>query len=248
MKCFPLYRKDGHRWLMFGRDTDRCASMIDTNQFAIECAGEVMLLDPGGLEVFPPMMAALTQEIPMESIRHLFFSHQDPDVASGLPVWRQTCRADVQIHVSWMWTSFVTHYDSHATLKPIPDQGGTLQLGRCTELRFLPAHYLHSPGNFNVYDKAARILFTGDIGAAVPVSADDGIFVTDFAAHVQRMDAFHRRWMGCAPARDAWIRRVGALDIDILAPQHGLLMRGDDVRRFLDWFADLPLASGVTAI
>lgn len=248
MKCFTLYRKDSHRWLMFGRDHERGRSMIDTNQFAIEADGEVMLLDPGGLEVFPPMMAALTQECPMESIRHLFFSHQDPDVASGLPVWRQTCRPDLQIHVSWMWTGFVAHYDNNAVMKPIADQGATVQLGRRAELRFVPAHYLHSPGNFNVYDPGARILFSGDVGAAVPVNADEGVFVTDFAAHTARMDAFHRRWMGCTPARDAWIRRVSALDVDILAPQHGLLMRGDDVKRFLDWFAALPLASGVATM
>ncbi len=248
MKCFPLYRKDGHRWLMFGRDDERAASMIDTNQFAIESDGEVMLLDAGGLEVFPSMMAALTQECPMENIRHLFFSHQDPDVASGLAVWRQTCRADVQIHISAMWASFVSHYDSGATLKPIPDQGATVRLGKRTDLRFLPAHYLHSPGNFSVYDPAARILFSGDIGGTTTPSRADSIFVTDFHAYATIMEPFHRRWMGCAPARDAWIRRVAALDVDILAPQHGLLMRGDDVKRFLDWFASLILAEGVASM
>jgi flavorubredoxin len=248
MKCIPLYRKDGHRWLMFGRDADRGASMIDTNQFAIETDGEVMLLDPGGLEVFPSMMAALTQECPMENIRHLFFSHQDPDVASGLAVWRQTCRPDIQIHISWMWSGFVAHYDSGAQLSPIADPGGTIRLGRRTELRFIPAHYLHSPGNFSLYDPAARILFTGDIGATTTVASADGIFVSDFASHATAMEPFHRRWMGCTQARDAWIRRVASLDVDILAPQHGLLMRGDDVRRFLDWFASLPLASGIESM
>lgn len=248
MKCFPLYRKAGHRWLMFGRDTERSAAMIDTNQFAIEADGEVMLIDPGGLEVFPSMMAALTQECPMESIRHLFFSHQDPDVASGLAVWRQTCRTDVQIHISWMWTGFVAHYDNGATLMPIPDPGATLRLGRTTDLRFVPAHYLHSPGNFSLYDPAARILFSGDIGAITSAATTDGVFVRDFAAHAAAMEPFHRRWMGCAPARDAWVRRVAALDVDILAPQHGLLMRGDDVKRFLDWFAGLTLASGVASM
>lgn len=245
MKCFPLYRKDGHRWLMFGRDPERGPAMIDTNQFAIEADGEVILLDPGGLEAFPSMMAALTQECPMEHIRHMFFSHQDPDVASGLAVWRQTCRADVQIHISWMWIGFVAHYDSGATMTPIPDAGATLRLGRRTDLRFVPAHYLHSPGNFSLYDPTARILFSGDIGATTTVSSEDGLFVRDFAAHAARMEPFHRRWMGCPAARDAWVRRVSALDVDILAPQHGLLMRGDDVKRFLDWFSSLTLASGV---
>ena len=31
------------------------------------------------------------------------------------------------------------------------------------------------------------------------------------------------------------IRRVRRLDIDIMAPQHGRIFRGDVVQRFLEW-------------
>jgi flavorubredoxin len=33
-----------------------------------------------------------------------------------------------------------------------------------------------------------------------------------------------------------WIERVRKLDIEIMAPQHGRLFKGDDVNKFLDWF------------
>ena len=29
----------------------------------------------------------------------------------------------------------------------------------------LPAHFLHSVGNFHIYDPIAKILYTGDLGA-----------------------------------------------------------------------------------
>jgi flavorubredoxin len=248
MKCHVLYQKSGHRWLMFGRDPDRPDSMIDTNQFAIEVDGKVMLLDPGGLEVFPAMMAALTEEVPVDRIAHLFISHQDPDVSSSLAVWRQVSRPDTKIYVSWMWTGFVHHYDAGAKFVAIPDAGMSVRLGPKADVQFIPAHYLHSPGNFSVYDPKARILFSGDIGAAVPVRPDDDVFVHDFDAHVGLMEPFHRRWMGSPPARDAWVRRVSALDVDILAPQHGMLMRGADVQRFLEWFGGLDIGSGVAAM
>ena len=61
------------------------------------------------------------------------------------------------------------------------------------------------------------------------------------------MEAFHRRWLGSPSARDKWEAMVRRLEIDILAPQHGLLFRGPDVNRFLDWLAELPLGSGLDA-
>jgi flavorubredoxin len=32
---------------------------------------------------------------------------------------------------------------------------------------------------------------------------------------------------------------VAALDIDLLCPQHGAIYRGEDVKRFIDWFSRL---------
>jgi len=46
-------------------------------------------------------------------------------------------------------------------------------------------------------------------------------------------------------AKRVWIDRVRELDIDILAPQHGRMFKGDDVKRFLDWFESLQVGIGV---
>ena len=54
-----------------------------------------------------------------------------------------------------------------------------------------------------------------------------------------KMEYFHRRWMPSNKAKNDWIARVRKLDIDILAPQHGALFRGDMVHKFLDWFERL---------
>ena len=125
-----------------------------------------------------------------------------------------------------------------------------VSLSHDVKLRFIPAHYLHSSGNFNVYDPKARILFSGDMGAAlVPADKTNGsMFVSDFAGHIQYMEGFHRRWLGSAQARDAWVAQVSKLDIHMLAPQHGLVFKGDDVKRFIDWIAGLDIGSGVASM
>lgn len=250
MKCVTLYRQGDHIWQVFGQDPEKPAKIIDTNQYVVRSGGSAILLDPGGIEVFPAMLVALTREIPVEEIKALVLSHQDPDIGSSLPLWRRVCPPDLKIYISWLWSSFASHFDRDATFTTIPDEGMEVALSPTLRLRFLPAHYLHSSGNFNVYDPAARVLFSGDIGAAL-LPADhpsDGIFVTDFTHHIAYMETFHRRWMPSAPARDAWLAQVSKLDIDILAPQHGLIFKGDDVKRFLDWFAALDIGSGIAAM
>ncbi len=249
MKCHTLFRDGDHRWLVFGQDPERPDTIIDTNQVVIVSGDTAAMLDPGGLELFPHMLETVTTQIPMDSVRHLFFSHQDPDTCSSLPLWRQVCRPDLKIHLSWMWTGFVSHFDRETVFSPIPDEGGTIRLSGGVDLEILPAHFLHSPGNFNVHDPAARILFTGDLGASLGHEDGTGTFtVVDFEAHVPLMEPFHRRWLGSTAARDAWVHRVAGLDVRMLVPQHGLVMRDDHVKRFLDWLGGLDLGAGIDAI
>ncbi|MEW5726624.1 MAG: MBL fold metallo-hydrolase [Pseudomonadota bacterium] len=248
MKCYTIWQNGDHRWLAFAHDPDQPDNIIDTNQLLVTSESGCMLLDPGGVELFPAMVAAVTQEVGLDRLKHLFFSHQDPDVSSALPLWRQVCGADLAVHVSWMWAGFVSHFDREAEFQGIPDPGCEIALSPSVRLLALPAHYLHSPGNFCVYDAKAKVLFSGDIGAAlVPKDRQDGIFVTDFAEHVHYMDGFHRRWLGAREARDKWVAMVRRLEVDILAPQHGLFFQGEDVGRFLDWLEALPLGSGLEA-
>ena len=247
MNFTQLFRREGHRWLAFGQDATRPEGVVDTNHYVVAAGNAAMLIDPGGVEVFPQVIGALAKEVAMEDVRQIFLSHQDPDVGSALPLWRRVCRDDVRVQVPALWTGFISHFDKAATLVGIPDEGAEITVGNI-RLKALPAHYLHSSGNFCVYDAKAKVLFSGDIGAAlVPRDKRPTIFVEDFASHVPYMEAFHRRWMGSPAARDKWIAMVRRLKIDILAPQHGLLFRGPDVERFLDWLAALPLGSGLDA-
>ncbi|MFN3077338.1 MAG: MBL fold metallo-hydrolase [Alphaproteobacteria bacterium] len=247
MECTTIYSNGEHRWLVFGRDPEKPDSLIDTNQVVVVDGDSAMLLDPGGSEIFPEMLSALTGAVSPDQVRSIFLSHQDPDIGSSLPLWRRVCREDVKIYLSWLWAGFVAHFDREADFVEIPDQGQGVSVGR-RQLKLLPAHYLHSPGNFHVYDPGARILFTGDVGGAlVPKGAAKDMFVHDFDRHIQYMELFHRRWFCSPAARDAWVAMVSHLEIDILVPQHGLLFRGEDVGRFLKWFGGLELGSGIEA-
>jgi len=244
MKSTILY-EGRHQWIAFGRDPDKPQKIIDTNQYMVVDERRSLLMDPGGIEIFSSMLAAVLRHTDVGRITDLFASHQDPDIISSLGLWDQAL-PHATLHAPWLWEGFIRHFGlNNIVYNALPDEGQTLQLDSA-ELLFLPAHYLHSSGNFHVYDAQAKILMSGDVGAALE-PADAPMFVENFAEHVPKMELFHRRWMPSNRAKQVWIDRVRQLDIDYLAPQHGRIFTGDDVGRFLDWFEALEVGSAITA-
>lgn len=237
MKTQKLYESDSHVWLMFGRDDEKPDAIIDTNQYIVITKDNALLMDPGGIELFSAMLAAVIKQLPADKITHIFASHQDPDIISSLGLWDQALPS-ATLHSPWLWESFIRHFGmNNITYAAIPDEGSSLKIDNVV-LDFIPAHYLHSSGNFNVYDSEAKILMSGDIGAAIEdVSAP--LFVEDFAEHAPKMRMFHQRWMPSNEAKNDWVSRVRKLDIDMICPQHGRIFKGDNVKYFLDWFENL---------
>jgi len=245
MKKLEFIYEDGdHKWAVVARDPAKPSHLIDTNEYLVLSGGEALLADPGGMEIFSAVFSAISAEIDPYTIRHLFASHQDPDVISSLALWLDF-NPDLKCHLSWLWGSFVPHFGGTAdTFVAIPDEGATISLGGLM-LDAIPAHYLHSSGNFNLYDRKARILFSGDVGAALLPPEESGLYVENFDRHIRHSRDFHRRWMGSNKAKLSWCERVSRLDIDMLCPQHGAIYRGEDVKRFINWFADLDVGSGI---
>lgn len=245
MKVHKLASSARTQWLMFGRDPDKPEKIIDTNQYLLRTGSQALLMDPGGIELFAPMLAAILREVPLEEVTDIFASHQDPDIISSLGLWDQAL-PEARLHSPWLWEGFIRHFGmNNITYAPIPDSGGTLSLGG-VDIEMVPAHYLHSSGNFHLYDPHAKVLMSGDVGAALE-GADAPMEVDDFEAHIPRMRHFHQRWMPSNRAKQDWIDRVRKLDIEIMAPQHGRIFTGDNIPRFLDWFEALEVGVAISS-
>lgn len=251
MKVAPVFETADHRWwIVYDQDEHR---VIDSNVYVVESRGEAMILDPGGFEIFPQVFAALSEIVAPSKIKAAFVSHQDPDIASSLPLWN-ACNPKIQWYIPKLWEGFIRHYGAlDATFIDIPDEGIDILLGG-RRLDFVPAHYLHASANFHVYDPQAQVYFSGDVGAAllppghgawVDRRGEDGAEGDKtFAAHMENgAKYFHQRWMPSDTAKKHWIERVRKLQIDFLCPQHGAIYSGAHVRRFFDWFDALPVGS-----
>ena len=212
--------------------------MVQANVHLIVDNEEGIILDPGGHKVFKHLLAEIGGLIGVDNLRYIFLSHQDPDIVAAINGWLMTTKAIAIAPV--LWIRFIPHFGVDRLvvnrIKGIGDEGTIIKLGR-SELFILPAHFMHAPGNFQIYDPVSKTLYSGDLGASL---GQDYIYVENFEEHIQYMEGFHKRYVPTNKILKAWVKMVRELDIETVAPQHGAIMRGKDiVNKFFDWLEDL---------
>ncbi len=225
-------------WLGWGKLEE---GMIQTNQYLIIDKNQGILLDPGGIHIFPKVVSNVTKYIDLDAVKYIFFSHQDPDVSSGIPMWLSVTPAD--IYISELWVRFLPHFGitDFTRIKGVPDGGM-----RIDDLEIIPAHFMHSPGNHIAYDPKSNILFTADIGAAV-FGGNKYLFVDDdnFNSHISIMEGFHKRYIASSSACRYFANKVRSLNPFMLTPQHGAIIRDRAVEMFLNWLTSLKCGADI---
>jgi flavorubredoxin len=237
-----LFEQDNHRCIAFN-DLVRGEDGIQANQFLIQHGSYSALLDPGGQLLYNPLILALSAYQQPADLTWLLCSHQDPDIIGSVDKWLLYSRTTVVC--SKLWGRFVPHlvpgYMANKGSERyllLPDEGGRIGMGDA-HLQALPAHFLHSVGNFSFYDPTSRILFSGDIGSSMVPSNAPYAFAEDFRAHKSHMEGFHRRYMASNRAARLWVQMVRSVSPQMIVPQHGLPMRGETMHQFLDWLVQL---------
>jgi len=252
-----LFNNGKHRCIVFDdimKDAGITGGDVQSNQFLIthttpDNYEEGLVFDPGGSKLVTILHNQLTKYIPTNRIKKLVLSHQDPDTGAGATAWLMMAGTNTKIYVSGLWVRFVPHF-SRSDVKgdvfvPIPDEGMKIDHNGCG-IHMIPAHFLHSPGNFHLYDPVAKILFSGDLGTSLlPKEAFSE--VTDFEAHVKHMEGFHKRYMSSNRVCKLWANMVRQLDIEMIVPQHGTkYFKGKKiVNKFIDWVDNLQCGADV---
>ncbi|MCM2331830.1 MAG: MBL fold metallo-hydrolase [Pseudomonas sagittaria] len=238
-----LFDNGTHQCLCF--DNLVTGEGVQTNQFLIVDNEQYMLLDPGGDLTYTPLSLELSKHIPVQDLTYIFASHQDPDIIAALDKWLLHTKA--KVICSRLWARFLPHLtanylavshgiSTYDRIIALPDRGQSIPLGN-SQLKAVPAHFLHSVGNFQLYDPVSKILFSGDMGASL---VDDAQPVTDFAAHLSSMEGFHRRYMASNKVCRLWADMVRKMDISMIVPQHGRAFVGPAmINAFLDWISQL---------
>lgn len=237
-----LYEANGHTCIAFTDLVDaEHGEAVQSNQFLVVDQGHAALIDPGGQMTYSELYVTISRYFPPKQLDYVLASHADPDIVASVGRWLTS--SESRVLISEVWARFLPHFcqtgKTAGRIVPIPDTGLIVPLGR-TSLIAVPAHYLHSEGNFQFYDPISKILFSGDLGASMTTAAEASIPVDDFDAHARRMQPFHRRYMSGNRACRLWAAMARTLDIEWIVPQHGPSFRGREmVARFISWVEQL---------
>jgi flavorubredoxin len=246
-----LFDDGSHKCIAFsdlvvcdGDKEDKGAKTCDSvqaNQFLIVNNEHAALIDPGGNLTYSRLFMGISKYVLPKNLDFVIASHQDPDIVASLNKWLVGTSAKVV--VPELWKRFVPHFCSPGATKGrlmgIPDAGMDIEIGGAA-FKALPAHFLHSEGNFHFYDPISKILFTGDVGTSAVPDEMCGLPVEDFDAHVPKMVGFHERYMNSNKVCRLWVNMVRTLDVEMIVPQHGACFEGkESVNQFLEWFENL---------
>ena len=238
-----LYDVDGHKCVMFSFDDETHEdSFLSVNQYLIVNNGVGMLIDPGSEAIFDELYEAVSEHVEIQNVKYVFFSHQDPDVSGSIAQWAVSTSA--KFIMSALWVRFMSHYGftEMSRVMSLADHGAKLKFGS-EYIKFIPAHFLHSPGNFSLYDAKSKIVFSGDIGAAIVSTPEAYKKVENFEEHKEHLLGFHKRYMGSNKLCRAWVSKIEKLDVDSIAPQHGFVFEDESVNLFLEWLKELECGS-----
>ena len=238
-----LYEDDGHKYIMFSFDDETHEdSFLSVNQYLIVKHGVGFLIDPGSEAIFDELYDAVSEHVAIENIKYIFFSHQDPDVAGSIGQWSVSTSA--KFIMSSLWVRFMSHYGftQMDRVMVLSDKGAQMKFGE-DYIKFVPAHFLHSPGNFSLYDTKSKILFSGDIGAAIVTAPHSYKTVENFEEHKAHLLGFHQRYMGSNKVCRAWVSEIRRIKPQMIVPQHGFIFEGENVGLFLDWLEELECGS-----
>ncbi len=200
-----------------------------------------MVIDPGPPSVFETVqqnLLSLTKDL--RKINFTYINHQDPDVSTNVmylhkynPALKVICTED-----TWRLISFLGLDDANfQAIDKFKSLRGKLSTGH--SIRFVPTPFCHFRGAAMLYDESSRILFTGDLFGGITHSP--GLFATSVNWHGMR--SFHQLYMPSQDALRSAIDSIRSLEPkpEILAPQHGALIKGDLIEEFMGKLYDLPV-------
>jgi flavorubredoxin len=238
-----LYNDGKHVCLAFYDLVDEAHDhAVQSNQFLIADHGHGALVDPGGNMTYNALLMAMQKYFPSKELNYILASHADPDIIASVNKW--FIASPCKVLISNIWTRFVPHFttgrDVTGRIEGIPDEGMNIRLGECA-IMAVPAHFMHSEGNFQFYDPVSKILFSGDLGVSLVDHATAEKPVADFAQHIPNMIGFHRRYMVSNKILRFWAQMVRGLDIEQIVPQHGQRFVGKAMcNKLIDWLEQLP--------
>jgi len=237
----PVEISDGIFWV----GTDDEGRSFHSLPYLVVNGKNAVLIDGGSRSDFPGVMSKILQVgINPNNITALIYQHYDPDLCGSLLNLLDVCsNPDIEIYTDSSSRTFLSHYihsDQFDRIKDIRSIDFRYVFsGR--ELQFLRTPYAHAPGSFVTYDLKTKTLFTSDLFGSESSSWDLFVELSDYCTDCHSYEkcphgmspcpipavlSFNRWLMPCTKALSNAMSVIEKIDIEMIAPQHGSILKG----------------------
>lgn len=179
----------------------------------------------------------LKELIDLEKIQYIVINHTEPDHSGALGSLASKAKNAMIVCTEPAANELKEMYKLHNREFLVVKDGDTLDIGEKT-LKFIETPYLHTEETMITYSIEDKILFPCDIFSTHIANyeyfndmAKEDI-TEDFKVYYQLIMHPHRRYV------QDMINKIRDLDIKVIAPSHGFILRGD-VKKFIDIYDNM---------
>ncbi len=179
----------------------------------------------------------LQEHIDPAEIKYIVINHVEPDHSGGLRLLTNKAKDAVIVTTKLGAEELKEMYKIHDREFLIIKDGDTLDIGGKT-LKFFETPYLHTEETMITYCIEDKILYPCDIFSSHVATYDlfndlsTESIMSDFEVYYKLIMHPHR------PYVQDMIKKIRQLDIDIIAPSHGFILR-KDVEKFIDTYDNM---------
>ena len=200
---------------------------LHPNPFILNLEGESIVFDPGGVNDFSVVTQKILNLTELENIKYILLSHQDPDICGMTHFLEEMLPGPVSILTHSNNEHFIRHYGITSPVTYIRDNNYQLKLPKSgLEIEFIHTPFLHSPGSFMTYIRDYKILFSSDLFGWI---GNEKWELFDNDIDKQGYIDWHMNIVPHKRILKPVLEKLRTLDIEILAPQHGSILRGKDI-------------------
>lgn len=203
---------------------------------------KITLIDTVKSSFTEELISRISDIIPLEQIDIIISNHVEMDHSGALPAIKSLCpNATVYTTGPAGAKGLTAHYGdyNYTTVK----SGDSLSLGQRT-LSFVATPMLHWPDNMVTYCPEEKILFSNDAFGQHFSSTERFDDETDLSIVMEEAKSYYANIIMCygRQVRSA-LDIVKGLDIEIIAPSHGIIWRShiqEILAAYDDWSANAP--------
>lgn len=207
-----------------------------------------LLVDPASSGDFQVVLSKIADVLgEVSEVSAMVLNHQDPDLSSSVGVLLEEYVPDAPVLCTDDTGELIHNYHdvSPGQLVELEDYPKGLELPTGDVVIPVAVPFCHFRGATMLYDPETRVLFSGDLFSSVTAPGADGLMAdeSDWAG----MRAFHQLYMPTRSAVVSAIERIEEFEpaVELIAPQHGRLIAGDNISKFAERLASLPMGVDV---